>query len=519
MIQVWSTQESYHTPEGYVRYCLDAAVRKQFAGQAQTITRDPAPELLSGEPGAFLERAALLSGKHKIAATTFTFKEDDLSGSDFEQDRGSARKKIAVLIDLFCELLFAGIPVRHRPVCLISTHRHVLGQFELNIGIPLSIEAANGNFNTLNPNPSLPFCTRAWDALGDLLNSAFGWSDPRCPSRQQSIKVPDKIRKELEEAERQGCQISELAPQHLICKEAIALSKTYTDRRGFIAALEPTLARTNYCIVNGWEHGALTLGAKSGPRRQLKLRGKLLQETAKTIETQITKRYEFVRTATERFLIEWRVRALRHLERYGDATWQMPEPDLQARLKAPFFSFSTTPTASDFSSRKEERSVTPVSTLLLPVLRRIGSKAKTSILTRQMATADVSAFTNLKKSMETLNDYYALNRRNSKDADAASERTQQLDRAAASERREGFGGDAGRSDGAIARTDTRRRETQPNDREERRSISPTPQTRTSGGRNTPLDQHVHSNRSVGGRNATSGFRRIDWFRMLIVTEN
>lgn len=452
-------------------------------------------------------------GKHKIAATTFTFKDDDLSGSDFEQDRDGARKKIAVLVDLFCELLFAGIPVRHRPVCLISTHRHVPGQFEINIGIPLSIETSSDTFRTLNPTPSLSICRRAWDALGDLLNASFDWSDPRCPSRQQSIKISHKIRKELSEAERQGCQLSDLTPQHLICREAIALSKTNLDRRGFISALEPTLARANYRIARGWEHGPLTLRARSGPTRQLTLTGPLLKQSAQNIEAQIAKRNEFVRTASERFLSEWRTRARRHRQRYGDETWQMPGPDLRARLKAPFFSFFTTVPAktkeSETRSQKGARSALAISTLLSPVLQRICSKAKAGILARQMATADFSAFTNLKKSMETLNDYYALDRRNRKDADAATEWTQQLDRAAPSERREGSSTDAGRSDGAIARTDTSSRATQPSDREERLSIGPGDQIRATGGRGTSLDKHVQSNRSVDGSNATSRFRRFE----------
>jgi hypothetical protein len=178
-------------------------VPKPTPSGVKLIRRDPAPEVLLGDP--VLARAAtrLAPGALKYRSLILSFAPEDIDAAAFNAGCPDSRAQVDFALQLFCEVAFAGIPKACRPPLFVSTHTHT-ERMELNIMVPRWVRRSDGAIRSFNPDPPGPASRACWDAFEDLLNARFGWANPRDPASQRLITLPSWLLKQKAEALRSG---------------------------------------------------------------------------------------------------------------------------------------------------------------------------------------------------------------------------------------------------------------------------------------------------------------------------
>lgn len=149
------------------------------SGAVHMLARDPLPEVLQGNPD--LTRGLIDACPHQWSyrAGVIAFTAED-APSD-EQQRS--------VIEAFEQLAFAGLEADQRDILWVR-HTHEQ-RVELHFVTPrMEIESGRG----LNIAP--PGYRKHYDALRDVLNKEFGWSDPLAPERaRETVSLIESVRR------------------------------------------------------------------------------------------------------------------------------------------------------------------------------------------------------------------------------------------------------------------------------------------------------------------------------------
>ncbi|MEY8830926.1 relaxase/mobilization nuclease domain-containing protein [Sedimentitalea sp. XS_ASV28] len=140
-------------------------------GQPKTVTRDPLPEVLRGNP----ERTEALidANRHQ-----WTYRAGVIS---FAATDAPTEDQQAEVMDQFERLAFAGLDPEQYELLWVR-HRHE-GRVELHFCTP-RLELTTGK--SLNIAP--PGYQNAYDSLRDVMNQRHGWADPMDVERAQEVR-------------------------------------------------------------------------------------------------------------------------------------------------------------------------------------------------------------------------------------------------------------------------------------------------------------------------------------------
>jgi len=141
-------------------------------GQPQTVTRDPLPEVLRGNPD---RTEALIDASNN----QWTYRAGVIS---FAIEDAPTEAQQAEVMDAFEALSFAGMdPEQYDMLWVRHTHED---RVELHFCTP-RLELTTGN--SLNIAP--PGYQDAYDSLRDLMNKTHGWTDPMDLERAQEVQA------------------------------------------------------------------------------------------------------------------------------------------------------------------------------------------------------------------------------------------------------------------------------------------------------------------------------------------
>ncbi|WP_342078775.1 relaxase/mobilization nuclease domain-containing protein [Yoonia sp. SS1-5] len=161
----------YLVAERVLAYDGNRDLIRDADGQAKTVTRDPLPEVLRGNP----ERTEALidASRHQ-----WTYRAGVISFADSDDPTEDQQAEV---MDGFERLAFAGLDPEQYEV-LWARHRHE-GRVELHFCIP-RLELTTGK--SLNIAP--PGYQDAYDSLRDMMNQRHGWADPMDVERAQEVR-------------------------------------------------------------------------------------------------------------------------------------------------------------------------------------------------------------------------------------------------------------------------------------------------------------------------------------------
>ncbi|WP_085864498.1 relaxase family protein [Pseudooctadecabacter jejudonensis] len=161
----------YLVAERVLAYDGNRDLIRDADGQPKTVTRDPWPEVLRGNP----ERTEALidASRHQwtYRAGVISFADSDAPTEDQQ----------AEVMDGFERLAFAGLDPEQYEVLWVR-HRHE-GRVELHFCTP-RLELTTGK--SLNIAP--PGYQDAYDSLRDVMNQRHGWADPMDVERTQDVR-------------------------------------------------------------------------------------------------------------------------------------------------------------------------------------------------------------------------------------------------------------------------------------------------------------------------------------------
>ncbi|UWQ94569.1 relaxase/mobilization nuclease domain-containing protein [Rhodobacteraceae bacterium M385] len=161
----------YLVAERVLAYDGNRDLIRDAEGQPMTVTRDPLPEVLRGNP----ERTEVLidASRHQ-----WTYRAGVISfaGSDAPTEEQQAE-----VMDHFERLAFAGLDPEQYEVLWVR-HRHE-GRVELHFCTP-RLELTTGK--SLNIAP--PGYQNAYDSLRDVMNQRHVWADPMDVDRAQEVR-------------------------------------------------------------------------------------------------------------------------------------------------------------------------------------------------------------------------------------------------------------------------------------------------------------------------------------------
>ncbi|WP_299937631.1 relaxase/mobilization nuclease domain-containing protein [uncultured Pelagimonas sp.] len=140
-------------------------------GQPVTVTRDPLPEVLRGNP----ERTEALidASRHQ-----WTYRAGVISFADTDDPTEDQQAEV---MDEFERLAFAGLDPEQYEVLWVR-HRHE-GRVELHFCTP-RLELTTGKSFNIAP----PGYQDAYDSLRDVMNRCHGWADPMELERAQEVR-------------------------------------------------------------------------------------------------------------------------------------------------------------------------------------------------------------------------------------------------------------------------------------------------------------------------------------------
>ncbi|UWR39469.1 hypothetical protein [Sulfitobacter sp. W074] len=328
MLIGWSPHQSsadLHQPSSYL---LDTQVMKTVGSRRVLETRQPVPELLLGRPSIVQSAISALRFEKKYRVATLSFAVSDIDVAAFNAGERPARDPVAGAIDLFLEMAFAGVPEQNRPPVFAGTHTHT-GRLEINIVMPRFIRMEAGELRSFNPHPPMKGSQDAWDALGNFLNDAFGWENPRSPDKARAVIGPDWLEKRVAAARRHEVEFTSSAPKLFMLQGAkrIAASRHGRNRSSFLSLMAKVTAAAKYDL-EPMPGGAIALVSETDPH-PLVLRGTCLG-------TEAPKAGAPPQLSVDNALSQqWRRRAAWNASHYGKSAWALAEPDWATRVQVP----------------------------------------------------------------------------------------------------------------------------------------------------------------------------------------
>jgi len=161
----------YLVAERVLAYDGNRDLIRDAGGQPVTVTRDPLPEVLRGNPDR--TEALIDASRHQ-----WTYRAGVISFAD--SDAPTEDQQVEVM-DQFERLAFAGLDPEQYEVLWVR-HRHE-GRVELHFCTP-RLELSTGK--SLNIAP--PGYQDAYDSLRDVMNQRHGWADPMDVERAQEVR-------------------------------------------------------------------------------------------------------------------------------------------------------------------------------------------------------------------------------------------------------------------------------------------------------------------------------------------
>ena len=328
MLIGWSPHQAsanLHQPSAYL---LDSKVLKAVGKTRVWEVREPAPELLLGQPSIVQSAISALRFEKKYRVATLSFAASDIDVAAFNAGERAARDPVAAAIDLFLEMAFAGVPEPNRPPVFAGTHTHT-GRLEINIAMPRFVWTPAGELRSYNPYPPMKGSQNAWDALGDFLTKTFDWENPRSPDNARAVAGPDWLEKRVAAALRDNVKFTTATPKLFMLQGAkrIAASRQGRDRAGFLPLMTKVAAAVKY-RPEPRPGGALALVSETDPH-PLVLHGTCLG-TGTAAERALLRPYP-KRTLSE----YWHHRAAWNTSRYAKDAWALTEPNWQDRVQTP----------------------------------------------------------------------------------------------------------------------------------------------------------------------------------------
>lgn len=245
MITTWSPNSKTAADNGsagaMIDYLVSETVTKSARGPGEILVRNPAPEVLSGDPDLVRDLINVLPWQHGYSTITMSFAEGDIPVLAFNSGEGRHREDVGRILRLFGEVAFAGILPVHRPPLFVGTHTHT-GRLEVNVAMPRMVQRPTGNVRSYNPHPPVSGSRELWDGFTDVINNRFGYADPRGPDHMRLVATPGWKLKQRAEAERGGLP-SHGSPWAALAAHALFLYHCGEafDRRSLLEAMEQEL--------------------------------------------------------------------------------------------------------------------------------------------------------------------------------------------------------------------------------------------------------------------------------------
>lgn len=236
-------------PENVIGYLMSPEVSKTVGTTRQNILRDPAPELLMGNPSITRTTLRALRHTHIYSVATLSFAKNDISVAAFNAGDPDLRQQIGQTLGLFFEAAYAGIPPVARLQPLVGTHTHT-GRLEVNILMPRAVWKSVGQLRAHNPHPPGGESMALWDHVRDLVNLRFEWADPMDRAHMRMTAQPNWLLKKRSEGARHGEVISQ-SPRHEIAALAEALVdwEGLSDREELIPRMQTELEGSGIIIT------------------------------------------------------------------------------------------------------------------------------------------------------------------------------------------------------------------------------------------------------------------------------
>lgn len=168
---------------GPVRYCVDTTVKKHDPETRRVVpnemvVRDPAPEILKGDPGRCEMLIDSTDRKWKYSSGVISFADSDAPTHE---------KQLELMAD-FERLAFAGMEPDQYDILWVR-HSHE-GNVELHFVVPRT-ELSTGKALNIAP----PGYQDAFDSFRDTWNFKENWADPNDPSRARLVALDDYVEK------------------------------------------------------------------------------------------------------------------------------------------------------------------------------------------------------------------------------------------------------------------------------------------------------------------------------------
>lgn len=161
----------YLVAERVLAYDGNRDLVRDADGQPLTVTRDPLPEVLRGDPSR--TEALIDASRHQ-----WTYRAGVVS---FAAEDAPSEAQQAEVMDAFEQLAFAGLDGEQYDMLWVR-HSHE-DRVELHFCTP-RLELTTGR--SLNIAP--PGYQDAYDSLRDLMNQRYGWADPMELERAQEVR-------------------------------------------------------------------------------------------------------------------------------------------------------------------------------------------------------------------------------------------------------------------------------------------------------------------------------------------
>ncbi|MEM7709235.1 MAG: hypothetical protein AAF264_00445 [Pseudomonadota bacterium] len=360
MIQVWS-----HHTDGPARrvvgYLLDDTVPMVVGTRRDRMVREPAPELLRGDPRIVARMIDGLETKRRYRCATMSFAKNEVDIDKWRRRDPETLCRIDAAIELWIETAYAGLAPDARPPVLVSTHLHT-GRLEINLLAPSCVLVPTPSGRRIprayNPHPPVAASRTAWTAFEDTLNGAFGWRDPRDPRNAAPVRGPSWLERRAAafarwiEARTGGslnpsdtCSaVKDAAPDEddrvqLLLAAKIRAASGAADRRALLDGLAPMLTDLGW-LVDELRDGAIVLAPRDATgRMSLTLYGTLCEAApAPPSPLVIAARKQMLDTAPQWLREAWTARAEENARTHGPEVARSDgpfDPDAILRLPAP----------------------------------------------------------------------------------------------------------------------------------------------------------------------------------------
>jgi hypothetical protein len=411
---------------GIVTYFLAPSVAKSAEGQRLQLKRDPAPELLAGDPDQMVRFLKRLPFKRRFSAMTMTFAEGDVPVAAFNRGDRKQRDLVGKAVTALLELAYLHVPPEKRPPVLIGTHTHT-GRLEVNLLLPRAVLAGHGRYLSWNPCPPTPLHREMWDLQRQLINARFGWAEPPDPRRTQWVSFPSWLSKSTAELERHG-----LASSHMVILEfgqqlvGLAATKAVPHRKALRRHLRKLARKAGYRIYRPNDK-SLSFVATDPERTKPKefvLKGRLFEDRPYALVQQDQAEFDarFVAQDLEDQLFQksedCKEMVAGKYGKHGKEGWDIhPFDPLHSLVKEqeciawrptpPIEKAKNAPGAKIAKSRESNLPKPPILQMLLARLNALADLFKTQLTTRRIARAiapHLTDFQTTEKNWRTLHD-------------------------------------------------------------------------------------------------------------------